>query len=60
MTIVDKFLSLSQHKQESIIDQLVDKVISSGDVDFSLKVLSTNLGTNGQLILSRVKEKIYS
>lgn len=60
MTIVDKFLSLSQHKQESIIDQLVDKVISSGDVDFSLKVLSTNLGTNGQLILNRVKEKIYS
>lgn len=60
MTIVDKFLSLSQHKQESIIDQLVDKVVSSGDVDFSLKVLSTNLDTNGQLILNRVKEKIYS
>lgn len=31
MTITDKFLNLSNDKQELIIDQLVEKVLSSGD-----------------------------
>lgn len=58
MTITDKFLNLSFDKQELIIDQLVEKVLSSGDKNFCLKILEVNLGINGQFILDRIKEKI--
>lgn len=58
MTITDKFLNLSNDKQELIIDQLVEKVLSSDDKNFCLKILEVNLGINGQFILDRIKEKI--
>lgn len=58
MTITNKFLNLSFDKQELIIDQLVEQVLSSGDKNFCLKILEVNLGINGQFILDRIKEKI--
>lgn len=58
MTIIDKFLSLPFDKQESVIDQLVEKVTSSDDANFCLKILAVNLGINGKLILDRVMLKL--
>lgn len=58
MTIIDKFLNLSFDKRELIIDQLVEKVLSSDDKNFCLKILEVNLGINDQFILDRIKEKI--
>lgn len=58
MIVTEKFYSLSIDKQELVIDQLTDKVRKSGDIKFSLMILSNNLGLNGKEIIDRIKSKL--
>lgn len=58
MNMVEKFMSLPFDKQESVIDQLVEKVASSNDANFCLKILAVNLGINGKFIIDRIKCKL--
>lgn len=58
MTVTEKFYSLSIDKQDLVIDQLADRVRKSGDIKFSLMILSNNLGLNGKEIIDRIKLKL--